>query len=114
MVFETARNMTIVAIALKRYELQHQQLPPTLDSLTPTILKTTPLDYMNGQALHYQNNSDGTFLLYSVGENGVDDGGKPSSHKWWESYWSADTLDLVWPQPATEVEIQNYYAYPPR
>ena len=110
MVFETAKNMTIVAIALKRYELQHQQLPPTLDSLTPAILKTIPLDYMNGQVLHYQKNSDGTFLLYSVGENGVDDGGKPSSHKWWEFYWFAHNLDLVWPQPASAEEIQKYYA----
>jgi hypothetical protein len=109
MVFETAKNMTIVAIALKRYELQHQQFPLTLDSLTPAILKTIPLDYMNGQALHYQKNSDGTFLLYSVGENGVDDGGNPSSHKWWEFYWFAHTLDLVWPQPATDEEIQAYY-----
>lgn len=110
MVFETARNMTIVAIALKRYELQHHELPPTLDSLTPAILKTIPLDYMNGQALHYQKNSDGTFLLYSVGENGVDDGGNPSFHKWWGFYWFAHTLDLVWPQPATAEEIQAYYA----
>jgi hypothetical protein len=109
MVFETARNMTIVAIALKRYELQHHELPPALDSLTPAILKTIPLDYMGGQALHYQKNSDGTFLLYSVGENGADDGGKPSIHKWWEFYWFAQTLDLVWPQPATPEEIQAYY-----
>lgn len=109
MVFETARNMTIVAIALKRYELQNHELPPTLDSLTPAILKTIPLDYMNGQALHYQKNSDGTFLLYSVGENGVDNGGNPSFHKWWEFYWFANTLDLVWPQPATTEEIQKYY-----
>jgi hypothetical protein len=109
MVFETARNMTIIAIALKRYELQHRELPPTLDGLTPAFLKTIPLDYMNGQALHYQKNSDGTFLLYSVGENGVDDGGNPSFHKWWEFYWFAQTLDLVWPQPATPEEIQAYY-----
>ena len=64
---------------------------------------------MNGQTLHYRINSDGTFLLYSVGENGVDDGGISPSHKWWELYWIADTLDLVWPQPAMEAEIQAYY-----
>ena len=109
MVFETARNMAVTAIALRRYELQHQQFPPTLGDLTPAILKTIPLDYMNGQTLHYRENSDGTFLLYSVGENGVDDGGNSPSHKWWEFYWIADTFDLVWPQPATQDEIQKYY-----
>jgi hypothetical protein len=64
---------------------------------------------MSGQALHYQKNADGTFLLYSVGENGVDDGGNPSLHKWWEFYWLAHTLDLVWPQPASPHEVQKYY-----
>ena len=113
MVLETAKNMTIAAIAIKRYELQHQQLPPTLENLTPAFLKTTPLDYMNGQALHYRKNQDGTFLLYSVGLNGVDDGGKPSSHKWWELYWVANDFDSVWPQPATADKIQNYYEHPP-
>jgi hypothetical protein len=114
MVFETARNMTIVAIALKRYELQNHEFPLALDSLTPAILKTIPLDYMNGQVLHYRKNSDGTFLLYSVGENGVDDGGKYSSHKWWEFYWFAATFDLVWPQPATREEVKYFYDHPPK
>ena len=118
MVFETARNMAIVAIALKRYELQHHELPPTLDALTPAILKTIPVDYMNGQVLHYQKKSDGAFLLYSVGENGVDDGGDPSFEKGVESssfYWqNPHALDWVWPQPATADEVQNYYAHPPK
>ena len=114
MIFETARNLTIVAIALKRYELQNHQLPSTLNDLTPLFLKMCLLDYMNGEPLHYQKNSDGTYLLYSVGENGVDDGGKPSSHKWWEFYWFAHTNDLVWPQPATEAEIKNFYDHPPK
>ena len=114
MVFETARNMTIAAIALKRYELQHHQFPASFDDLIPSFLKTIPLDYMNGQVLRYRKNLDGTFSLYSVGENGVDDGGRPSSHKWWEFYWFAHDFDLVWPQPATEAEIQHYYTHPPK
>lgn len=31
--------------------------------------------YMSDQALKYQLKPDGTFLLYSFGRNGVDDGG---------------------------------------
>jgi len=31
---------------------------------------------MNGQAYHYKLQPDGTYLLYSVGWNLVDDGGK--------------------------------------
>jgi hypothetical protein len=68
---------------------------------------------MNGEPLHYRPNADGTFLLYSVGENGVDDGGNPSLEKDVTSsnyYWqNPHALDWVWPQPATGDEIQAYY-----
>ena len=35
---------------------------------------------MDGQPLRYRRNADGTFLLYSIGENGKDDGGNPSGN----------------------------------
>jgi hypothetical protein len=115
---ETARNVVVTAIALKRYELQHHQLPNTLDELVPEFLKSVPTDYMDGQPLRYLRNGDGTFLLYSVGENGLDDGGNSAFPKYVQSsnyYWqNSEALDWVWPQPATEQEIQNYYAHPPK
>ena len=64
---EVTRNAVITAIALKRYELRHHQLPATLDELTPDLLKDVPIDCMDGQPLRYRPNADGTFLLYSVG-----------------------------------------------
>jgi len=111
---EVTRNAAITAIALKRYELRHHQLPATLAELTPDLLKAVPIDCMDGQPLRYRRNADGTFLLYSVGENGKDDGGDPSleqgvtgsSFNW----QNARALDWVWPQPATAEEIQKYYA----
>jgi hypothetical protein len=110
---QTARNVVVTAIALKRYELEHQQLPNTLDELVPEFLKSVPTDYMDGQPLRYRRNADGTFLLYSVGENGQDDGGNPAFPKYFRSsnyYWqNSEALDWVWPQPATEQEIQMYY-----
>jgi hypothetical protein len=109
---EIAQNVVVTAIALKRYELRHQQLPATLDQLMPDLLKTVPVDCMDGEPLRYRPNADGTFLLYSVGENGVDDGGNPSLEGVTSSsfYWQNDrALDWVWPQPATEEEIQAYY-----
>jgi hypothetical protein len=110
---ETARNAVITAIAIKRYELQHQHLPGTLEELMPVFLKTVPIDWMDGKALRYHPKADGTFLLYSVGENGRDDGGNPSPNQDWASgfYWlNPYALDLVWPQPATPEKIQKYYA----
>jgi hypothetical protein len=113
MVMETVQNVAVTAIALKRYELRHHQLPATLDELTPDLLKAVPIDCMDGEPLRYRRNADGTFMLYSVGENGVDDGGNPSLQKNIQSlnfYWQNDhALDWVWPQPATAAEVQKYY-----
>ena len=78
---EVTRDVVITAIALKRYELRHQQIPDSLTELVPDFLNAVPTDYMNGQPLRYRRNADGTFLLYSVGENGVDDGGNPALEK---------------------------------
>ncbi len=115
---ETAKQIVITAIALKRYELKHGAYPADLNALVPEYLPTVPRDPVDGQPLGYRLNADGTFLLYSVGENGKDDGGNPSLEKGAESssfnWLNPDALDWVWPQPATEAEIQNYYAHPPK
>ena len=120
---EVTKNVVISAIAIKRYELKHHQLPDSLSELVPDFLKAVPTDYMNGQPLHYRRNDDGTFVLYSVGCNGKDDGGSPALEKTEETSnsssnyydWQQDNaLDWVWPQPATEAEIQNYYEHPPK
>jgi hypothetical protein len=112
---ETAKQMTITAIALKRYQLKHGNYPPNLGSLVPEFVSSIPLDPMDGQPLRYRLKADGTFLLYSVGENGEDDGGDPSLSQNVESsyfYWqNSRALDWVWPQPATAEEIQAYYAH---
>ena len=103
---ETTKQMAIAAIALKRYQLKHGNYPPDLNSLVPEFVPKVPLDPVDGQPLRYRRNADGTFLLYSVGENGKDDGGNPALEQGVESsnyYWqNPHALDWVWPQPATE------------
>ena len=110
---EAARAMTITAIALKRYQIKHRDYPSDLDSLVPEFIATVPRDPVDGQPLRYRRNADGSFLLYSVGENGVDDGGNPSSEKGvtgsYYSWQDSHALDWVWPQPATAEEVQKYY-----
>jgi hypothetical protein len=110
---EAARQVVTTAIALKRYQLKHGNYPPDLISLVPEFLSQIPLDPVDGQPLRYRRNSDGTFLLYSLGENGKDDGGNPALEKGALSpsyYWqNVGALDWVWPQPATPEEIKAYY-----
>ena len=110
---EAAKQIVVTAIALKRYQLQRGNYPPNLDLLVPEFVSTTPRDPVDGKPLHYRLKADGTFLLYSVGDNGKDDGGDPSLEKGFESsgfQWQHfHALDWVWPQPATPEEIQKYY-----
>lgn len=110
---ETARRIVVTAIALRRFQLKHGKLPKTIEELAPDFLSTVPMDPMDGKPLRYHPNGDGTFLLYSVGENGVDDGGSPSFAAGVHSsddYWlNLHALDWVWPQPATKQEIREYF-----
>jgi len=66
----------VVACALERYRLANGQYPDALEKLTPAFLQKIPFDAMSGKPLHYRLKDDGTFLLYSVGSNGKDDGGE--------------------------------------
>jgi hypothetical protein len=115
MLAEVARQAVITAIAIKRFQLKRDSYPPSLNALVPEFLSAVPLDPVDGQPMRYRLNADGTFLLYSIGENGKDDGGDPSLEKGVQSssfiWQNPRALDWVWPRPATEAEIQNYYAH---
>jgi len=67
---------TRIACALERYRLAHNVYPQSLDALAPAYIAEVPHDIITGEPYHYQLRPDGTFLLYSVGWNQVDDGGK--------------------------------------
>ena len=64
---------------------------------------------MDGKPLRYALNSDGTYVLYSVGDDGKDDGGDASPAAASKSTYWLQGRDWVWPQPASEAEIKMYY-----
>jgi hypothetical protein len=103
---ETQREMTIAAIGLKRYHLRHGKFPQTLDELVPDFLLTHPIDWMDGQKLRYRLDGD-SFVLWSVGDNGKDDGATPDQT---EPYNFLNGPDIVWPQPASAAEVDAYNA----
>lgn len=115
---ETGRRIVVTAIALKRFELRHGKWPGTLTELVPKFLPSVPIDPFDGKPLRYRPNPDGTYLLYSVGEDGKDDGGNPNlapGIRNANSYWqNPHALDWVWPQPATPAEVKVFYAHPPK
>ena len=59
-------------------KLAHGQYPEQLSQLIPDYLAAVPADPVDGKPLRYRRSEGGTFLLYSVGVNGVDDGGDPA------------------------------------
>lgn len=48
--------------------------PERLDALVPDVVAVVPTDPFAGAPLRYERRGDG-YLLYSVGTNGIDDGG---------------------------------------
>jgi len=107
---ETERSLVLCAIALKRYALRHEgAAAPNLEALVPDFLPSVPTDYMDGLPMKYRFNGDGSFVLYSVGEDGKDDGGNASLAPGKSSLrdlWSRK--DLIWPAPATAAEIEAF------
>ncbi len=64
-------------LALRCYRSEHGQAPARLEDLVPAYLKRVPLDPFSNRPMIYR--AQGTnWLLYSVGPDGVDDGGKPA------------------------------------
>ncbi|MEW6305159.1 MAG: hypothetical protein AB1705_16915 [Verrucomicrobiota bacterium] len=96
---ETQRRMTVVAIALKRCQLKHGRHPAGLAALAPEFLAEIPRDPMAGAPFQYRLEKDSGFTLYSVGEDGKDDGGDatpsaPGSKRF--GLWECQ--DAVWPK----------------
>lgn len=109
MATEAAKQLAITAIALKRFELKHKEFPARLEELVPDFVKTVPRDPVDGQPLRYRLNNDHTFALYSIGENGIDDGGSATNATASKSFGWQRGIDWVWPQPATPAEVEAFF-----
>lgn len=73
----TENALLLVTLALRAYKLEHGAYPVTLSALAPQYLKAIPDDpFALSGPLHYKNIGS-KYLLYSVGPDGKDDGGKP-------------------------------------
>ena len=82
---EARRRAALAAIAIERYRLSHQNtLPGNLEALVPDPLPQLPIDPFNGHSLQFHTRTNG-FVVYSVGKDRQDDGGKERPEK------SADT-----------------------
>jgi len=63
-------------LALLRYQSEKMRLPTGLDELVPNCISKVPQDPFSGQPLIHCPQG-GTWLLDSIGPDGVDDSGRP-------------------------------------
>jgi len=109
---QTFLDAAQVACALERYRQATGRLPATLSELAPQFIAAIPHDIMDGNPLRYKLLPGGGYLLYSVGMNRVDDGGKIFAQTFDGSFgkdvlgdgktlWTEDnkTDDWVWVLP---------------
>lgn len=69
----------MLACALERHRLAAGEYPEALEKLVPRYIEKLPHDLITGEPLKYRRTADGGFILYSVGWNQQDDGGRPPS-----------------------------------
>lgn len=71
---EAQRDVTRVAVAIERFRRRQGRLPANFPELVPQLLSALPDDPFSGRPLQYRT-ATAEYLVYSVGTNGVDDGG---------------------------------------
>lgn len=90
--------MAVLQIAAERFRLEHGRYPERAEDLVPEFLAAVPLDPLDGNPLRYRIGENGKPFLYSVGMDGVDNGGAGEALD-----DSGASPDWPWPQlaPAT-------------
>lgn len=73
-------DLARTAIAIERYRLAKGELPERLRELVPEYLEEVPIDPFDGKTIKYRRMEPG-YVLYSVGMDGKDDGGKERTTK---------------------------------
>jgi hypothetical protein len=69
------RDGILLGLALEACHRQHGEYPKSLDELTPLLLPAVPADRIDGEAVRYRI-VDEKPLIYSVGVDRKDDGGR--------------------------------------
>ena len=94
-------DLTRLAFALAAYHADRGTYPARLADLAPKYVVEVPKDMFNASELHYRQEGGG-YLLYSVGVNGKDDGGKGMDDRKAGEDWD----DLAVRVPAAPVQKQ--------
>jgi len=77
-----------IGLSIERYRLAAGKIPDKLEDLVPDYLDAVPKDPFDGNDLRYKK-LDAGFVVYSIGEDLIDDGGKerPTGKKKKDDSW---------------------------
>ncbi len=74
---DAGNALWLTALALRAYKLEHNAYPTKLQELVPNYLKQVPADpFGGGEALRYKR-AGNSYVLWSIGPDGIDDVGTP-------------------------------------
>ena len=102
----TRLAMERLAAALAVYRAEHGEYPEKLDDLVFEVVSQLPVDLYSTKPFVYRRDGEG-YLLYSVGENGKDDGG--SNRLWNGGVFEGRLLDELPDDEADELHEQITY-----
>lgn len=109
------RRATLVGAGLAAFRREHGAYPESLSELVGDYLVAVPRDPFDGEPIRYLRTADADdYMLYCVGRNQVDDGGKPRKrsasgmlikddgdmifdHKRWGTLYSEVSLEKITP-----------------
>jgi hypothetical protein len=96
---ETTLRQLHISIELQRYRIKHGRYPETLDVLA-TLTSRQLSDPVTHQPMLYRPDDELGYILYSRGENGIDDGGEILPREDGDTRQREDNApDWVWPRP---------------
>jgi len=88
------RELTKVAAALAVYRAEQGEYPETLEQLVPDVLPEMPIDLYSDEPLIYRKMEDGGYLLYSISQNGIDNGGTDVGGEIVAGEWVEEGMDV--------------------
>jgi hypothetical protein len=104
------RDGIVTAIALELYRRAHGKHPESLDALTPALLPSVPVDRIIGEPVRYRI-VEGKPLIYSVGADRDDDGGRAAT----KGSGEAEAVRAaMWQVPSSKVPDGDWILFPQR
>jgi hypothetical protein len=112
---EALRRIVLTALALERHLLRRGAYPASLEEIDSDLLVSPAIDFMDGKPLRFRLAREGRYVLYSVGLDCTDDGGRQqpqvqiaSLRSSTFSHGFSQGFDLVWPRPASQAESEQF------